>query len=108
MIRKITVGISIAQPTVQECDCSIFRRQSHEAKDDDLFIQFNVYSDLSDRIVQEWQVKCAELVDYSLTLDFIEDINVYNEHVLLWKENQEHYSLFFKGIPRNAREIIGR
>ncbi|MCL6600816.1 MAG: hypothetical protein K6T81_19080 [Alicyclobacillus macrosporangiidus] len=78
-----------------------------EETQDNLQIQFNACLEYSDQLIQEWTIECTDLIDYNLTLDFIDDINVYTDHVLLWSKNTEHCQLFFKGKPDNPYEVVG-
>jgi hypothetical protein len=74
---------------------------------DTLLIHFQVFLEGTTDLVQEWKVTCSETIDYHHRFEYIEDLNVYHDHVLLWKANQERAQLFFKGTPQNTSELVG-
>ncbi|MBL0388593.1 hypothetical protein JJB07_18470 [Tumebacillus sp. ITR2] len=74
---------------------------------DSLLIHFQVFLVDTTDLVQEWKVTCSETIDYQHNFEYIEDLNVYQDHVLLWKANQEQAQLFFKGTPQNTNELVG-
>jgi hypothetical protein len=76
--------------------------------EEDLIIFFSVFLYDTTQEVQRWRVKCRNLLDYNLVLDFIEDIDVLNKHVLLWEYQQNHSELYFGDLPKNGDDLIGK
>ncbi|OAB38328.1 hypothetical protein [Paenibacillus glacialis] len=75
--------------------------------DDDIEFTFTVFYYDSSTIVQIWKVVAKAVENYKLSYDFIEDINEFDKHILLWEFLEQHYELYFKGTITNRKELIG-
>lgn len=57
--------------------------------------------------IQKWKVTCIDFLDYRFTLDFVDDINLFTDHVLLWETNQEQCELYYRGTITDRNELVG-
>jgi hypothetical protein len=74
--------------------------------EDDLIIDFTVFLYGTNQKVQQWRVSCRNLIDYRLLLDYIEDIDIFNDHVLLWEYHHNHCELYFREMPKKSRNNL--
>jgi hypothetical protein len=76
--------------------------------EEDLIIYFSVFLYDTTHEVQRWKVNCRNLINYKLMIDFIEDIDVFNNHVLLWEFHQSHSELYYRDLSKARETLIGQ
>jgi hypothetical protein len=74
---------------------------------DDFIINFNVFLYGTHKIIQSWKVTGKNFENYKFINEFVEDIDVFQEHVLLWEYCEAQAELFFSGKVNNKSQIIG-
>ncbi|KRF20201.1 hypothetical protein ASG93_31320 [Paenibacillus sp. Soil787] len=86
----------------------IYIRPSHiSEKNENLIITFDVFLYGTEKLIQSWKVTCKNFENYKLVNEFIGDIDIFQDHVLLWEYTELHTALFYNGKANNKYELIG-
>jgi len=75
--------------------------------DDKLILTIQVTYEDDDEKLQVWQVTCEDFKDHKLNVNYFEEFEVLDEHVLLWEYNSNSANLFFKGQCNEIIQVIG-
>ena len=75
--------------------------------DDKLILTIQVTYEDDDEKLQVWKVTCKDFKDHKLNVNYFEEFEVLDEHVLLWEYNSNSANLFFKGQCNEIIQVIG-
>ena len=66
-----------------------------------------MYLYFSREVIQKWEVKCNQVKDYKLTLDYFEDIELTSNHPILLEHKEANCELYFHGESIEVYKVIG-
>ena len=98
--------IALFKEAIFEDDVYLRPINIHE-NNEDLIIIFTVSLYDTNDVIQKWKVTCNDFHDYRFILDFVDDINLFSDHVLLWETNQKQCELYYRGSITDRNELIG-
>jgi len=88
-------------------DYGSLRLTAAESEGDTLRLSLHITGDEYPEIHRTWQVLCSNVKEDSLSLGVHYDLQLYDDHVLLWPHVARRTSTSFYGKAQNSLAVIG-